>query len=256
MSKPEHSLDPEGEQEVDFGRYVRLVAARWWLVVAGLIVGAVVGYAVSLGGTQRYQATATLYLGQPYSASGNVQLQAAQNPSTPKDRSCDEHRNSVPPVKTKVTFRRSRRKRSATSKNGQTFVSPASRRQAQGGRSAEPLARRDREDVAFANRNRNFHARSATTRSRFVINQALGAASTTSLLDSPGTAHASQHEPAKPRRRRRTPKIRRTARTHHRTSRVTRRRSADRSDPRTAAPVGRVAAASSGAARVSDAGGQ
>jgi capsular polysaccharide biosynthesis protein len=83
MSKPEHSLDPEAEQEVDFGRYVRLVAARWWLVVAGLILGAVIGYAVSLGGTQRYQATATLYLGQPYSASGNVQLQAAQtNPST------------------------------------------------------------------------------------------------------------------------------------------------------------------------------
>jgi capsular polysaccharide biosynthesis protein len=83
MSKPEHSLDPEAEQEVDFGRYVRLVASRWWLVVAGLILGAVVGYAVSLGGAQRYQAIATLYLGQPYSASGNVQLQAAQtNPST------------------------------------------------------------------------------------------------------------------------------------------------------------------------------
>jgi capsular polysaccharide biosynthesis protein len=83
MSTPQHSFDPEAEQEVDFGRYVRLVAARWWLVVAGLILGAVIGYAVSLGGSQRYQATATLYLGQPYSASGNVQLQAAQtNPST------------------------------------------------------------------------------------------------------------------------------------------------------------------------------
>jgi capsular polysaccharide biosynthesis protein len=83
MSTPQHPLDPEAEQEVDFGRYVRLVAARWWLVVAGLILGAVIGYAVSLGGGQRYQATATLYLGQPYSASGNVQLQAAQtNPST------------------------------------------------------------------------------------------------------------------------------------------------------------------------------
>jgi capsular polysaccharide biosynthesis protein len=83
MSTPQHSFDPEAEQEVDFGRYLRLVAARWWLVVAGLILGAVIGYAVSLGGGQRYQATATLYLGQPYSASGNVQLQAAQtNPST------------------------------------------------------------------------------------------------------------------------------------------------------------------------------
>jgi uncharacterized protein involved in exopolysaccharide biosynthesis len=83
MSAPQQPFDPEAEQEVDFGRYVRLVAARWWLVVAGLILGAVIGYAVSLGGSQRYQATATLYLGQPYSASGNVQLQAAQtNPST------------------------------------------------------------------------------------------------------------------------------------------------------------------------------
>jgi capsular polysaccharide biosynthesis protein len=80
---PEASLDPEAEQEVDFGRYVRLVAARWWLVVAGLVLGAVIGYAVALGGSQRYQATATLYLGQPYSASGNVQLQSLQtNPST------------------------------------------------------------------------------------------------------------------------------------------------------------------------------
>jgi capsular polysaccharide biosynthesis protein len=83
MSTPAQSFDPEAEQEIDFGRYVRLLAARWWLVVAGLILGAVIGYAVSLGGSQRYQATATLYLGQPYSASGNVQLQAAQtNPST------------------------------------------------------------------------------------------------------------------------------------------------------------------------------
>src|SRR5581483_11902621 len=78
MSAPERPFDPEAEQEIDFGRYLRLLAARWWLIVAGLILGAVIGYAVSLGGGQRYQATATLYLGQPYSASGTVQLQAAQ----------------------------------------------------------------------------------------------------------------------------------------------------------------------------------
>ena len=76
-------FDPEAEQEVDFGRYWRLLAARWWLVAAGLVAGAVIGYAISLGGSQQFKATATLYLGQPYSASGNVQLQAAQtNPST------------------------------------------------------------------------------------------------------------------------------------------------------------------------------
>jgi uncharacterized protein involved in exopolysaccharide biosynthesis len=77
------TFDPEAEQEVDFGRYWRLLAARWWIPAAGLVVGAVVGYLIALGGSQVYKATATLYLGQPYTASGNVQLQAAQtNPST------------------------------------------------------------------------------------------------------------------------------------------------------------------------------
>src|SRR5207244_2679778 len=81
MSQP--AFDPEAEQEVDFGRYWRLLAERWWLVAVGIVAGAVIGYALSLGGSQRFKATATLYLGQPYSASGNVQLQAAQtNPST------------------------------------------------------------------------------------------------------------------------------------------------------------------------------
>ena len=76
-------IDPEAEQEVDFGRYLRLIAAHWWLVAAGLVLGALVGYMVSLGGSQRFEATATVYLGQPYTASGNVQLQSAQtNPST------------------------------------------------------------------------------------------------------------------------------------------------------------------------------
>jgi capsular polysaccharide biosynthesis protein len=79
----EPHFDPEAEQEVDFGRYGRLLAARWWLPVLGLVGGAVVGYGIALGGNQQFKATTTIYLGQPYSASGNVQLQAAQtNPST------------------------------------------------------------------------------------------------------------------------------------------------------------------------------
>ena len=76
------SFDPEAEQEVDFGKYVRLLGARWWLLAAGLVFGAIVGYAVALGGKQTYKASATIYLGQPYTASGNVALQGLQtNPS-------------------------------------------------------------------------------------------------------------------------------------------------------------------------------
>lgn len=80
---PSRGFDPEAEQEVDFAKYVRLLAVRWWLLAAGLVAGAVIGYLISLGGTQVYSATATLYLGQPYSASGSVALQSPQtNPST------------------------------------------------------------------------------------------------------------------------------------------------------------------------------
>ena len=79
---PSRGFDPEAEQEVDFAKYVRLLAVRWWLLAAGLVVGAVIGYLISLGGSQVYSATATLYLGQPYSASGTVALQGANtNPS-------------------------------------------------------------------------------------------------------------------------------------------------------------------------------
>ena len=60
------AVDPDAEQEVDFGRYWRTIAARWWLPVVGLIVGLVVGYLVSLGtNSTNYKATALVYLGQP-----------------------------------------------------------------------------------------------------------------------------------------------------------------------------------------------
>jgi capsular polysaccharide biosynthesis protein len=76
------SFDPEAEQEVDFASYVRLLAVRWWLLAAGLLAGALVGYAVSLGGSQVYSASASVYLGQPYSA-GGAPLQTLQtNAST------------------------------------------------------------------------------------------------------------------------------------------------------------------------------
>ena len=69
---PQRGFDPEAEQEVDFARYVKLLGVRWWLLAAGLVAGAVIGYLVSLGGSQVYSATATVYLGQPYIADGGV----------------------------------------------------------------------------------------------------------------------------------------------------------------------------------------
>jgi hypothetical protein len=79
---PARGFDPEAEQEVDFAKYVRLLAVRWWLLAAGLVAGAVIGYLVSLGGSQVYSATATVYLGQPYTPTASALIQNPQtNPS-------------------------------------------------------------------------------------------------------------------------------------------------------------------------------
>jgi capsular polysaccharide biosynthesis protein len=75
-------FDPEAEQEVDFARYARMLARRWWLVAAGLVAGAVIGYLVSLGGTKLYSATATIYVGQPFNPGGTSSVVTLQtNPS-------------------------------------------------------------------------------------------------------------------------------------------------------------------------------
>jgi capsular polysaccharide biosynthesis protein len=79
---PQRGPDPEAEQEVDFARYVKLLGVRWWLLAAGLVAGAVIGYLVSLGGSQVYSATATVYLGQPYTPTAGSLVQDPQtNPA-------------------------------------------------------------------------------------------------------------------------------------------------------------------------------
>jgi uncharacterized protein involved in exopolysaccharide biosynthesis len=57
--------DLEAEQEVDFGRYWRALVARWWLPLAGIVAGAIIGALVTLGGSSSWEATAQVYLGQP-----------------------------------------------------------------------------------------------------------------------------------------------------------------------------------------------
>lgn len=76
-------VEPEGEREVDLGRYGQALAARWWLPLAGLILGALLGYLLSVGGKQTYSAQAVLYPGTPYSPSGGNQIQSPQtNPAS------------------------------------------------------------------------------------------------------------------------------------------------------------------------------
>jgi uncharacterized protein involved in exopolysaccharide biosynthesis len=70
MTAPsEHDLD---EQEIDVRRYGTLLAARWWLVAAGLVAGVVVGYGLALSGGSVWRAKALMTLGQPFSPNGGA----------------------------------------------------------------------------------------------------------------------------------------------------------------------------------------
>src|SRR6185437_9192221 len=75
--------DSDAEREVDLRTLWERLADRWWLPVAGLVVGAVVGVLVAVGGGQTWRAKTLLYLGQPFTTSGGGQIQSlATNPRT------------------------------------------------------------------------------------------------------------------------------------------------------------------------------
>jgi uncharacterized protein involved in exopolysaccharide biosynthesis len=75
--------DLEAEREVDIGRAARQVAARWWLLLAGAVLGIVGGYLLALGGGDFYRAEATLSLGQPFTPTGSAPVQSlATNPTS------------------------------------------------------------------------------------------------------------------------------------------------------------------------------
>jgi uncharacterized protein involved in exopolysaccharide biosynthesis len=74
--------DLDAEQNVDLRRHWVAITTHWWLPLAGLVLGILVGYLISLGGAQVYKAKAVVYLGQPLSQ-GGVQVQSVNtNPST------------------------------------------------------------------------------------------------------------------------------------------------------------------------------
>ena len=70
MSTREPDLD--AEQEVDLARHWNAVVTRWWLPLAGILVGALIGYLISLGGGQVWKASSTVYVGASYSIIGGA----------------------------------------------------------------------------------------------------------------------------------------------------------------------------------------
>jgi uncharacterized protein involved in exopolysaccharide biosynthesis len=81
-TRPAAPPDLDAEAEVDLGHYGHALLARWWLLLAGLVAGAILGYLSTLGGSQVYRAQAVTYMGQPL-GSGQSQVQALNtNPSS------------------------------------------------------------------------------------------------------------------------------------------------------------------------------
>jgi hypothetical protein len=72
--------DLDAEQEVDLRKYWRRLKTHWWLPLAGLVLGAIVGYAFFSGGGKTYEAKALVYLGNPLSTGGNPLQSLAANP--------------------------------------------------------------------------------------------------------------------------------------------------------------------------------
>lgn len=70
----------DAEREVDLARWRRAVVALWWLPVAGLVLGAILGALYSFRGGSLYKATALISLGQPTSPGGALVPSYGTNP--------------------------------------------------------------------------------------------------------------------------------------------------------------------------------
>jgi hypothetical protein len=62
--------DYEAEREIDLGRWKQAAIERWWIVAAGLVLGAIIGGLYSLTGGSLYQAAVLISPGQAFSPSG------------------------------------------------------------------------------------------------------------------------------------------------------------------------------------------
>lgn len=81
MNQPR--LDLDAEREVDLVSVWSRILSHWWLPVAGLVLGALLGIGAAGRGGTVFEANTLLYMGQPFTPSGGGQIQSLQtNPKT------------------------------------------------------------------------------------------------------------------------------------------------------------------------------
>src|SRR4029078_9665303 len=74
------TADDLDEREVDLGRWRRALVTLWWIPIAGLVLGALLGVLFSFRGGTVYKATALISLGQPTSPGGALVNGFGTNP--------------------------------------------------------------------------------------------------------------------------------------------------------------------------------
>jgi uncharacterized protein involved in exopolysaccharide biosynthesis len=72
--------DELAEREVDLARWRRALVALWWLPIAGLVAGAILGVLFSFRGGTSYKASALISLGAPVSPGGVLISSFSTNP--------------------------------------------------------------------------------------------------------------------------------------------------------------------------------
>ena len=72
----------DDEREVDLGRYLDALLARWWLPALGLLAGIALGYLVAASSSEVWRAQATVYVGAPYANNAAITNSLATNQST------------------------------------------------------------------------------------------------------------------------------------------------------------------------------
>jgi len=80
MSGGTSTADLGAEREIDLRRWRDAVFARRWYVVAGLVIGLVIGGLYSLSGASSYVASVTIQPAQPFSPAGQPVLNYSASP--------------------------------------------------------------------------------------------------------------------------------------------------------------------------------